>query len=259
MADKLDLLEQDIVALLQKHEPNMLRWNEIVENLWQTYQYRYKDQKGLGVAVTGKLKILVAKKKVDHRELFYGVPNSLTPDVLSSMENTRKAQADVDAIKVALEGLQRDFRYFREPTIIEVSCRAGKPPTVVEPILYMLANETGWKPQENPEREAKDAINLAGWFCWKQKGEQDPIAKELATEAINNASLDVRRRAETILKLFPELVPVACRRVLQWPRETQRRWRQLFGSEPPGPPNWGVGAIMGDSDETLNSLSRRRF
>ncbi len=62
MADKLDMLEGDIVSLLRKHEPNMLRWNEIVENLWQTYQYRYKDRKGFGVAVNGKLKLLVAKK-----------------------------------------------------------------------------------------------------------------------------------------------------------------------------------------------------
>ena len=244
MTYKLDSLEQDIVSLLQKHEPNMLRWNEIVENLWQAYKHRYKDKKVLGVAVTNKLRLLVAKGKVSHEELFYGTPNSLTPDAISSSEKSKKAQAELNGVRMALEGLQRDFRYFREPTLIEVSCKAGKPPAIVEPILYALANDTGWKPQENPEKEAEEAINLAGWLCWKQKSEQNKRLEALSDEAINNASAGSRRRAEVILRSYPDLVPVVDRAELRWPEETQRVWRQIFDSRPPSPQNWGAGVAF---------------
>ena len=100
MTDKLDSLEQDIVSLLQKHEPNMLRWSEIVENLWQTYQFRYKDRKGFGVAVTSKLKLLVVKSIISQQEHFYGMPNSITPDALSSLENSKKTQAEVNTVRI---------------------------------------------------------------------------------------------------------------------------------------------------------------
>ena len=241
MTYKLDSLEQDIVSLLQKHEPNMLRWNEIVENLWQEYKHRYKDKKGLGVAVTNKLRLLVAKGKVSHEELFYGTPNSLTPEAISSIDKSRKAQAELNEIKMALDWLQHDFRYFREPTLIEVSCKAGKPPVIVEPILYALANDTGWKPQENPEKEAEAAINLAGWLCWKQKSEQNQHLDLLFAEAINNAPAGSKRRAEVILRSYPDLVPVVDGTELRWPEETQRVWQRVFNSKSPSPQNWGAG------------------
>ncbi len=105
------------------------------------------------------------------------MPNSLTPDELSSMENTKKTQAEVDAVKVALEGLQHDFRYFKEPTIVDISLRAGKPPTVVEPILYRLAKDTGWKPQENPEKRQKTLLTWQGGFAGNKKANKTQLQK----------------------------------------------------------------------------------
>ena len=110
----------------------------------------------------------------------------------------------------------------------------------MEPILYALANESGWKPQENPEKEAGEAINLAGWLCWKQKNEQNSSLEELFAEAANNASSGSRRRAENILKFYPDLVPAVNGNMLEWPEETNRKWQQIFGSRPPPPQNWGV-------------------
>jgi hypothetical protein len=233
MADKFDMLERDIVSLLQKHEPYMLRWNEIVEILWQTYQSRYKDRKGLGVAVTGKLRLLVEGGKICHKELFYGTPNSLMPDALSSIENAKKAQAEVEAVRLALEELQRELRFFREPTLIEVSCKAGKPPATVEPILYVLANEMGWTPQENPEKEAEQAINLAGWLCWKQRNEQNLQLQALTDGAIGSASKETLRRAQRILENYPDLVPSVSLREIVWSQKTKSMWNDVFGSEAP--------------------------
>jgi len=212
-------------------------------------------------------KALISKANLDHaimrhvfsdRTVIYGLAEFGPP----TGEATHRSigEPDVERVRKALEELRFEFCFFKEPTVKEVARRAGLPPELVESVLYEHAPETGWgEPPENPRKEAENAINLAGWLCWKQKGVKDSIAEGLAAEAINNASPDVRKKAELIVKSFPDLVPVVGRRILEWPLETQRRWRQLFGSTPPGPPNWGVGAIMGDSDETLNSLSRRRF
>lgn len=88
LTDKLDGLEYDIVSLLQKHEPDMLRWNEVVKSLWETYKFKYKDEKGFGTAVTNKLNLLVASGKVKHEGLYYGSPSS-TLDESSSKINLR--------------------------------------------------------------------------------------------------------------------------------------------------------------------------
>ena len=233
MADKFDMLERDIVSLLQKHEPNMLRWTEIVETLWQTYQIRYKDRKGLGVAVTGKLRFLVAGGKICHKGLFYGTPNSLMPDVLFSIENVNKTQAEVEDVRLALEELQRELRFLREPTLVEVSCKFGKPPAIVEPILYALAEDTGWKPQENPEKEAGEAINLAGWLCWKQRNEQNPQMEALADREIGRASKETLRRAQRIIKNYPDSAPNVSLREIVWSQKTKSMWNDVFGSEAP--------------------------
>lgn len=76
LTDKLDNLEYDIISLLQKHEPDMLRWVEVVKSLWETYKFKYKDEKGFGTAVTNKLNLLVASGKVKHEGLYYGSPSS---------------------------------------------------------------------------------------------------------------------------------------------------------------------------------------
>jgi hypothetical protein len=77
MPSKPDNLEYDIISLLQKHEPKMLRWSEIVRSLWDTNQFKYKDKKGFGVAVTSKLNLLVAGNKIKKEEIYYGSISSV--------------------------------------------------------------------------------------------------------------------------------------------------------------------------------------
>jgi len=76
MPEKLDNLEFDVLSILKKHEPKMLRWSEIVKALWDDYKFKYKDEKGLGVAVTNKLKLLVAGGKIKQEGFLYGTPSS---------------------------------------------------------------------------------------------------------------------------------------------------------------------------------------
>jgi signal recognition particle subunit SEC65 len=77
LPEKLDSLEYDIISLLQKHEPKMLRWNEVVKSLWESYKFKYKDERGFGTAITNKLNLLVASGKVKHEKLYYGTPSSI--------------------------------------------------------------------------------------------------------------------------------------------------------------------------------------
>ena len=77
MPKKLDNLESDIVSLLEKHQPKMLRWTEIVKGLWETYRFKYQDEKGFGVAVTNKLGLLFAEGLVKHEDSYYGTPSSV--------------------------------------------------------------------------------------------------------------------------------------------------------------------------------------
>jgi hypothetical protein len=121
----------------------------------------------------------------------------------TSAEDVKKeAEAERRIVRAAMEELRSEFRFFKEPTVNDVACRAGKHPEIVKSILYALAPETRWKePQEHAEREAKDAINLAGWLRWKQKGERNSQLEALSTEAINNASKDTERRAQDTREL----------------------------------------------------------
>jgi hypothetical protein len=177
------------------------------------------------------------------RTVIYGLTEFGPPT--SEAINHSICKPEVESVRKVLEKLRCELRFFKEPTVKQVACRAGMSPETVESILYALAPKTGWEePQENAEKGAEDAINLAGWLCWKQKGEQNSQLEELSAEAINNASKDIERRAQDILRMYPDLVPVVDRTELQWPEETKRKWRQIFGKQPPSPQYWGAGAAF---------------
>jgi hypothetical protein len=177
------------------------------------------------------------------RTVIYGLAEFGPPT--SEATNHSICKSEVERVRKALEELRCEFRFFKEPTVKQVACRAGLRPDIVESVLYALAPKTGWEePQENAKKEAEDAINLAGWLCWKQKSEQNSRLEALAAEAINNASPGSKRRAQDILKMYPDLVPVVDRTELRWPEETKRNWRQIFGCEPPSPQYWGAGAAF---------------
>ena len=127
----------------------------------------------------------------------------------------------------------------------EVACEVGKHPRLVEGALYALAPQTGWRePNEHAEREVEDAVNLAGWLLWKQKGVQDARLEALSADAIATASPDTEKRAQAILRNYPELVPRINRAELEWPEQAKVKWRQIFGTEPPAPVYWGAGAFI---------------
>ena len=88
MAKKLDKLSQDIISLLEKHEPNMLRNNEICSSLWPSYEFHYKDKKGFGVRVSQILPRLVDEKRIKRDDIWYGTVKS-KPKVALPNSNLR--------------------------------------------------------------------------------------------------------------------------------------------------------------------------
>lgn len=76
MTERLDNLSKDILTFLEKHEPNVLRWTEIVEGLWPFYRFHYKNERGFGVALTQKLKFLKKEGLIKKESGFYGTVKS---------------------------------------------------------------------------------------------------------------------------------------------------------------------------------------
>ena len=180
----------------------------------------------------------------------FGPPTSPVSLVEDSLKDLQKAEAEQKNVMDAIKELRRELRFFREPTVDEVAVKTGRDPETVKPLLYALAQSTGWKPQsqEQAKMEAEDAINLTCWLCWKEKGEQNPELEAFSKEALNNASVDTFRRAKNILTNYPELVPKftptamflepspkAGLTELRWPEETKVKWRHVFSSELPPP------------------------
>ena len=85
---------------------------------------------------------------------------------------------------------------------------------------------------------AKKAINLAGWLALKEKNQPNPQLIALTQQSINNSSMEVIERAQTILKNYPELVPKVNVIELKWPNKTKAKWVEVFGYPPPEPQRW---------------------
>ncbi len=219
--EKLDLLGERIISLLRRREPEFLRWSEIVNDLWQEpFTKRYKDRRGFGVAVTNKLRLLEAGGKIEHEGHCYRIRQS--------------SEAERDTVRAALEELRKEFRYLRDPRVKEIAERIGKPPGVVEPIVYALIRETGWsEPDENAQTDARDAVNLAGWLNAEKNGGVPAFLKWQCDEAKARASDSGRRRAQNILTNYPELTPRIQERLLEWPDETRAVWYRVFKTEAP--------------------------
>ena len=144
-------------------------------------------------------------------------------------------EPEVERVRKALEELRCEFKFFIEPTAEQVACRAGKLPTVVEPVLYALANDTGWEPQENPEGEAQHAINVAGWLIWGESKDQDPKMQTIANKEINKASKSTLRRAQMIAQNYPTLAAKVSFTQIVWQEETKSKWTEIFNSKDPSP------------------------
>lgn len=150
-------------------------------------------------------------------------------------------------VREVVEELRREFFFLREPTVKEVALRVGELPEKVRETLYSIAPKIGWREQEKDEmeKEAEDAINLAGWLKWLKKGEQNSELAKMAEYALQTASRHTIEMANRILENFPEIVPEAypsssgphhfVEAGLEWNNETLKAWRRVFKSDPPAP------------------------
>ena len=75
----------------------MVRWTEIVEGLWPSYQFKYKDMRGFGVAFSQKLKPLWKNGVIQKKDRWYGTLNSSAP----TQDGTRCPKSEKHVLKIA--------------------------------------------------------------------------------------------------------------------------------------------------------------
>ncbi len=139
---------------------------------------------------------------------------------------------ELGKVRRAVEQLRREFCFFREPTFNEVVLKSGCLDTQTVRVGLILA---GWEEQsmEAAKLNAERAINLSAWLLCKQSGKMDPSLIAIANEAVDKAPIEAIKKAQFILKTYPQLVPAINSIELSWPDETKQKWIQTFGSNPP--------------------------
>ena len=143
----------------------------------------------------------------------------------------------VSKIKKAIEELRHEFRHFREPTLNEIALKSG---CLDVRSLRIFLSPMDWigESQEEAKRVTEQAINLAGWLRFKEKGELKPRLIALSNEALESTSMKAIEKAQVILKNYPNLVPNVEADEVKWPDETKLKWIQVFGCEPPASPGY---------------------
>jgi hypothetical protein len=106
---------------------------------------------------------------------------------------------------------------------------------------------------------AKEAINLAAWLRFKEKGELNPQLIALSKKAIDSASMNAIERAQIILKNYPNLIPKVDVTELKWPDETKTKWIQIFGCEPPAPQCWSSELVPTQEVDDILKWDIRSF
>jgi hypothetical protein len=154
--------------------------------------------------------------------------------------------------------------FFREPTFNEVALKSGCMDSAAVRNGLVLGS---WKRQSREEAEwiAEKAINLSGWLKAKEKDNLDPRLTALANKAIDEASIEVIKRAQDILRNNPELVPKANAKFFVWSDATKTKWRQVFGCAPPLPRSLAVladgnrKALQENSKLLSDIVAKKRF
>jgi len=144
---------------------------------------------------------------------------------------------EVASVQKAVEELRREYRFFREPTSNEVALRTSCPDSDALRIgmTFEHCKPESW---QGAMWLAEKAINLAGWLHFKQSGDLNPQLVALSNEALDKASMEAIRKAQDILKKYPELVPVIEKTALVWSSETKAKWVEVFGYPAPVPQHW---------------------
>ena len=144
--------------------------------------------------------------------------------------------AEVNLVREELKDLRRELSYLREPTIEAVARKSGIESKSQKPFLRVV----DWRQQAiiEAEKGAEDAINIAGWLCWKKKNEKNRHLDALYEQAIGNASVSTINMAQKIARDFPNLAARITSQGIEWSTEITDRWRLIFRSEPPVPYYW---------------------
>jgi DNA-binding HxlR family transcriptional regulator len=153
------------------------------------------------------------------------------------------------------KAISKEKYFLKDPTVKEIAARVGETPENVNPVIYRLAPKIRWKEQtfEEAESEARDALEVAAWMRWLEKGESNAELESMAKGSIENASNNVKDRAKRILKNCPEILPEAkpsqtgpgsySTAGLEWPREAFNAWTKVFGS-PLNPKHYRSGVYL---------------
>ena len=134
MLRKLSIVEQDILSLLQKTEPDMLLWREIKARLWPFHKTRYKDEKVFGVAMSNYLKRLDGKF-LKHEGDYWGTLKSSPPK--EKLQKSHETQPSKEFLLSIYKEVYSDFlnrRYIR-------ACKGLSVLTKMHPRLKQIAAE----------------------------------------------------------------------------------------------------------------------
>lgn len=186
-----------------------------------------------------------------------------TPDVRADsvlskkrMYTSRAEESNIERANVmkAVDDLRHQFRFFREPTVNEVALKSGC--FNLEPLkLGLMFSHCKPESWEGAKWIAERAINLASWLSFKEKNELNPQLIALTQQAINNSSMEIIERSQSILKNYPELVPKVDVTGLKWPDETKAKWVEVIGYPPPEPQRWTLWpASLGKSNYPLSTF-----
>jgi hypothetical protein len=264
--------ESRTVFLLSPEGKLQVKWNDVSEK-----RALYKLVKKLLVPKNSET--LVIKPLKQQTWIDYPVPDSFKlywcdqyDELLKNTSSNEcdiprkavpKVKYEVGTVRQALEDLRREFAFLREPTFNEVALKSGCMDSSTVRIGLTLGS---WKCKSAEEAEwtAEKAIDLAGWLKVKEKGDLDPRLIKSANKAIEAASIDVVKKAQDILRNYPELVADVTVKGVSWPDEMKTKWVKVFGCAPPIPRYLREMAensrrLLLANEETLSALSKKRF
>ena len=159
------------------------------------------------------------------------------PSEPKRQEQPNKGVIEFESVSETVWQLRREFAFLREPTFNEIALKVN---CTNSPHLREYLSGVGWKNEsiQDAKAAAQQAVNLAGWLKYKEKGEENQVLTALFKEAIESAHPDTLRKAQIIVKNYPDLVPRMESNQLRWPEETKAKWIQVFAEEPPTPKTW---------------------
>ena len=190
-----------------------VKWNDIEEK-----KILFRLIKNLLVSVPNEELVITPLKQ--QLWIDYPVPNTFKvywcdqssefalkkPLIPKKEENPSQFSLGLKKVMLALDELRHEFRFLREPTFNEIAIKASCLDKHTVDIALRLKS---WKEDKLDDAKwiAERTLNLAAWLRYKDCGEGNSRLLTLSKTAINSASLDAIKRAQVVLKNYPDLVP----------------------------------------------------